>query len=179
MSRDRKNGYSLVDVPRANLSVYLLYLHRNVETVHEVPAENQGVDRREDGVYPACGDHHRLALLNDAFVTRVGLIAEEGFALRRAAHPVLIQLYVSRRRFDEVEHLLAAQHVVPYGRATEVNVKVGETVLDSHQAVLLHLRSLYVAFLGPIARPGRIHPVEFTRYVRRFDQRRETANVYF
>lgn len=112
--------------------MYSLYLHWNVETVQEVAAKHQGVHQRQHSVYPARGDHHRLALFKNIFITHVGLIPEKGVTLRRAAHPLLVQLQVRRRRLDEIELFLAAQHVVPDGCAAEVDVKVGETVFDAH-----------------------------------------------
>lgn len=87
--------------------MYSLYLHWNVETVQEVAAENQGIHQRKHGVYPTGGNHHRLALFKGVFVTHVSLVPEEGVTLRRAAHPLLVQLQVRRRRLDEIEFFFA------------------------------------------------------------------------
>ncbi len=92
-----------------------LELEGDVEAVQEVAAEDERVDGREDGVDPAGGDEQRLALVQrHAVAGAVDDVAQEGLVHGRRRHPALVGCQVRRRRWHEVEHLLALRARVPF-----------------------------------------------------------------
>ena len=68
------------------------------------------------------------------------------------------------------------EHVIPDGRAAEVDVEVCVAVLDAHQAVLLHARHLVLLLLGGYAlRPAAVHPAQLSHQRWRLHQLRQSV----
>ena len=67
--------------------------------------------------------------------------------------------------------------LLPYGSATQIDVKISPTVLDAHEAVLLNLGVHHVVDgvgrldlqLLQVSRPDLVHPVDLTNDARSDD----------
>ena len=124
----------------------LLYLRHsqlflNSKAVKEVSTEHETVFRSVDCVDPATGYQQSISCLQHDLATLGNSVSEEYISLLPTESPVLVQLEIVISGWNQPEHLLTSDNVIPDRGASEVNVEVSVAACHRHQTILLHLQT--------------------------------------